>query len=307
MSGEPIAVWRDDVRGARVRDALREHGIVSVLIKGSGFAAVYPAPGPRARSADCDLLVRPDTRVAAETVLRSLGFRPLFLSTDAMDASGAHAGTWSASDDTFQIDLHHTLPELTADASHVWRTLQPHLITVPVGGRPTLTLDRTAAAVLAAVHAAHHARDIEKPRRTLQHVVDSLEPQEWPAVAALARDLDALEPFAAALPLADGGEALRQRLGLPEQAELARRLRLDGADWGATVIADLRRTPGVRARARIVRTVLAPTPTAMRTYHPGLATRGPGGLALAYLVRPVRLLARLPRSLATLRRYVRTR
>ncbi len=305
MTAEPIAVWRDDVRGARVRAALREHGIVSVLIKGSGFHAVFPTPGPRARSADCDLLIAPSTRDPAEAVLRSLGFHPLFLASDAMDESGSHASTWSAPDDDFQIDLHHTLPELTGAPEHLWRTLQPHLIEVPVGGQATLTLDRTAAALLAAVHAAHHTRDATKPLGALELVLATLAAHEWSAVTALARELDAVEPLSAALGLVPGGETVREQQGLPQQVEVARRMRLDSADWGATVLADLRDADGLRHRIGIVRTVLAPTPTAMRTYHPGLARRGRRGLAVAYVLRPLRLLVRLPRSLAVLARYRR--
>ncbi len=304
ISSETLARWRDDVRGAEVQQWLARAGVRSVVLKGAGFASVFPPEGERGRSADLDLLVDPMALELASAALREQGFRPQMLAADAMDPSGAHAGVWCVPGDYFQVDLHHTLPELATDPARVWAALEPHVVAVELGGTPTLTLGRTAAAALAALHAAHHP-GTGKAWADLDRVIRQLDPEQWLDVHRLLTDLDGVRPFCDAMTRAAGGPAILDRLELTGAPTVGRRLRWADEPWGAAILADLRDETTSGSRLLLARRVLVPTPRAMRHHHPHLASRGSAGLALAYAIRPVRLLLRLPEAIRVLRRYTR--
>ena len=67
----------------------------------------------------------------------------------------------------------------------------------------------------------------------------------------------------------------------------------------------LGRTPGIKAKTRLLARELFPTPEFMRIWSP-LARRGGIHLALAYLWRPVSLLTKLPTAITALRHARRT-
>jgi len=304
ITSETLARWRDDVRGAEVQRLLAQAGVRSVVLKGAGFATVFPPEGERGRSADLDLLVEPGALAAASAALQEHGYRPKMLAADAMDPSGVHAGVWSVPGDYFEVDLHHSLPELATDPARVWKVLEPHVVGVELGGAATLTLGRTAAAALAALHAAHHP-GTGKAWADLDRVIRQLEPERWLDVHHLLTDLGGVEPFCDAMTRADGGAEILDRLDLAGAPTVGRRLRWAGEPWGAAILADLRDTPTLASRLALARRVLVPTPRAMRHHHSHLAARGPAGLALAYAVRPFRLLLRLPEAIRILRRHTR--
>ena len=139
-----------------------------------------------------------------------------------------------------------------------------------------------------------------KPVRDLEAALAGLPEEAWLAAAGLAARLGAEQALAAGLRLVPEGQALADRLGLP--ADLTPRLALlaGGENPVALGIERLAGARGARARARVLGRALWPKPTAMRAWY-ALARRGRGGLAAAYLLRPVSLVSQVPSALGAWR------
>jgi hypothetical protein len=144
------------------------------------------------------------------------------------------------------------------------------------------------------MHAAKH-RVEPTPLRDL-HLALEREPFErWREAAALAERLDGMPAFASGLRLTPVGADIARRLGVAQTSSLKTALRESDVPL-AEALGDLARAPGVGAKLRLAARELVPTPAFMRWWSP-LARRGRLGLALAYAVRPLALLVRLPRAL----------
>src|SRR5215208_2174622 len=131
MTRSAAQTFRVDVKGAQVREALREQGIRAILLKGRSFARLLYSDGGSRTYEDVDLLVRPNDVATASWVLQKLGFRRFepdapAQQTDAalggtLRAVGAlHGTTWIRDSDGAVIDIHDGLPHVHVDRETVW-------------------------------------------------------------------------------------------------------------------------------------------------------------------------------------------
>jgi hypothetical protein len=153
-----------------------------------------------------------------------------------------------------------------------------------VRGIPVSVLVPPARAVVVVLHAAQHGARVQKPLDDLAQALAQLPVEVWEAASALARRLDATTAFAAGLRLLPEGSVQAATLGLPIQHSAETTLRADTARPMALGFDWLARTPGVRAKARLVRAKAVPDGAFMRAWSP-LARRGRAGLAAAYFWR----------------------
>src|SRR3989442_15030468 len=97
-------LWLDWYTAQAVR-TMRACGLRPILLKGPAVARLLYEHDPSSRPyTDADLLVSPDERSRAETVLRQLGFEPP-VRTWLVDEA-PHADAWRRRTDGAVIDLH---------------------------------------------------------------------------------------------------------------------------------------------------------------------------------------------------------
>jgi hypothetical protein len=288
-------------KSAEVISALQVEGVRPVVLKGLAFEQTLYPEGGRRPATDLDLMVSPDDRGKAGRVLRGLAYKPRFLPEDDAIGRAVHAETWRREADSTWLDLHLTLPEAACSPEVSWDALRGHLVPFELHSIPTLTLDRSATALLAALHAAHHGSFAgPTTEEDLRRAVALFEPSEWEVAAALAAKLGAVEAFAQGLATIEQGKALAARFGCGGEPSVRRRLLWAGAPWGAVVVDELARSSPVRWPVVAVR-LLAPNPRSLRASSP-LARRGVSGLILAYTFRPFLLLAKVPEAVKVWRR-----
>jgi hypothetical protein len=247
-STRQLSTFRLDVEYTRIASALAVGGISTILLKGPAFDQLLFG-GLRSRSySDIDLLVEPDRVARAEAVLQQLGFdrgkqgsaarRLLRRAGNAIGVlADAHATPWVRDRDQFTLDLHRTLPLLGPSAGLAWPALCAHRTSITVVGTQVQALDRPAAALLIALHAAHHGPGWNRARSDLLRACEVLELEVWQAAAVLARDLRAEAAMGIGLGTSADGRALAERLGLPSKPTIAYRLMWSGVAWterGAT-------------------------------------------------------------------------
>jgi Uncharacterised nucleotidyltransferase len=249
MGAEPVATFRLDVKYTHVAAALLEGGVETVLLKGPAFDQLL-FEGKRARGyRDIDLLVDPARLPAAEGGLSRLGFRRarqesvwralgMRIAIAIGARSAEHSTAWIRDGDRFVVDLHHTLPEVGTSADETWRALRAHRSSITVVDAPAETLDRTASALLIALHCAHHGPRWNRAREDLERACAVVDRDCWLAAARLAHDLRAGAAMGIGLGTTPAGSALARELGLPTAAPLARR-----AAWTGIVWLDRRRSP----------------------------------------------------------------
>lgn len=271
---------------AEVVRALRALGVEPVLLKGPTFLSwLYPDGAPRSYG-DTDLLVAPDQLAAARGVLAGLGFEAR---RDVSDLPGwsQPAQPWIRPADGGNVDLHQRLPGVRADDAASWQALTEDLETVDVGGEAVHSLGLAGRVLLVALHAATHPGG-RAATEDLRRALAAVEESSWRAAVELAQRLDAIPAMAAGLAELPEGASLADQLGLPGRAA-AEEARLNAAL--EDLARDLRSSPGIRARTRLVVRKLFP-PAAFMRHWSALARRGPVGLAVAYLWRPLWLLQR---------------
>jgi hypothetical protein len=298
------STFRLDVKGAEIRRALAAGGIRAVLIKGPAFARLlYPDPALREYT-DVDLLVKPEAMRHAEKVLADQGFRRFdeeapVRQTDpavgeAVGVLGAsHSVAWVRDRDSFVVDLHDSLPQVGVPENAVWRQITRHLDVLDVGGAPTEVLDRSATALLVALHAAHHGPGWSSAIRDLVAAVDTFELECWEAARELAATLKAETPLGVGLGLTASGRVIAERLSLPTEPSAAQRLVWMGAPWSASIILAFRDQPGLLNKALLLARILWPSPDALRRGS-ALARRGRRGVLAAYALRVFQIASRLP-------------
>jgi Uncharacterised nucleotidyltransferase len=232
-STDPLATFRLDVKYAQVASALAVAGIDTILLKGPAFDQLL-FDGARLRGyADIDVLVDPAQVHSAERVLAEIGFRrapavrrplkPLWIALGIVRA--AHATAWVRDGDLFTLDVHHTLPQVRASAAGVWRALDAHRTTITVVETEVETLDRTASALLIALHAAHHGPGWNRARKDLVRACEVLGSDSWQAAAKLARALEAERQMGIGLGTTDEGRSVARELGLRTRPTPGLRLR----------------------------------------------------------------------------------
>ena len=291
-----------DAVAAEVTSAFRQAGVRALLLKGPPSVRwLYESDSGRF-STDVDLLVEPGSRRAAEDVLEQLSFCPLPQNIGPDEPR--HARAWERDASSVEVDLHVSVAGAGAPSDEVWRVLSQQSEEVVVGGAPVEIPSAPARALLVVLHAAQHGAGWEQALRDLQRAVRLLPDDVWRVAAALANELEAMAPFAAGLELVEDGQALADRLGLPQQRTVEATLRSWTAPDLTLGIHRLTTTRGLRAKAAFLVRKLFPSPDWMRRWVP-LARGGLLGLAAAYATRPLWLLSRTPGALRAWRRAQR--
>ncbi len=294
-----------DAVTAEVVTAMRGAGIRPVLLKGPSIGAWLYGDGAVRPYGDSDLLVSPESYKRAGNVLSALGFRSLgYLSQQHLDSDA-----WRRSDHAF-VDLHRSLVGAGALPEIVWEELATDTQIQRVGGIDVEVLGIPQRALHVALHAAQHGVDDESPLEDLRRAVRTVDEGVWREAAEIARRIDALPAFATGLRLEPDGALLGERLQLPADRRALVVLRSGPQVPVAITLERLASEGSFRARARLLLAALFPSPSYMRKWAAGgrvggwsnAARRGPIGLALAYMWRPIWILLRLPRAIAAVRR-----
>lgn len=271
--------------------ALAADGIPSIILKGPAIANwLYRADEVRAYG-DSDLLIPHGEWEHAGRVLEGMGFRNYL-------ASMAHPRMESyASDPWFRegedIDLHSTIYGVGLRPEAVWNVMSARTVPMSIGGADLPVLDEPTRAMHVALHAAQHQDG--KAILDLGKAVAQLPHELWWRAADVAAGLDALPAFVAGLRLEPDGLALVQRMGLSQVRSAHTDLRAAQVPL-AESLNELIETPGAAAKLRIARAELFPKPRFMRWWSP-LARRGPWGVALAYVWRPIYIVLRAPAAI----------
>jgi hypothetical protein len=291
-----------DTVTAEVVRAFGAAGVPSILLKGPTLSRWLYDDGARPY-VDIDLLVPPRARVAAERVLRSLGFGPGAFELIKGDYP-RHASVFRRHDGA-TLDLHRTLVGVGVDDDRVWEELSARTEPMTVGGEEVDVPSPVGRAFVVAIHAAKDGGRVPKVRRDLERALVQVDGETWREAARLAAALGAEAAFGAGLRLVPQGAELARRLGLPMAVTPEIAIRRGGAPPLATGLDWLVATRGVSAsrKLRVVVRKVFPPPAYLREWAP-LARRGRVGLALAYVWRPVWLARHaLPAGRAVLRAH----
>ena len=269
--------------------ALAAAGVRCVLLKGPALTAWLYDDGTRRPYGDSDLLVGPSDRRRAERVLRDLGYARMLGDGDIPLPGGQpHADTWWHERTRSSVDLHRTLGLARAPAEVAWPLLAEGTDRLVVEGVEVEVLGLPARALHVALHAAAHGGTAGKPAEDLRRALERADEGTWRGAATLARQLDALDAFAAALRLTPEGRVLGARLGLDRVSSAEAELRAGGAPPLAVSLEWLARAEGGAARLRLLRRLLLPSPAWVRASYP-FARRGRRALVVGYAVRLVRI------------------
>ncbi len=278
----------------RSRPSLKDRGIASILLKGAAFARLlYDDPCQRPYT-DSDLFVREGDLVRAEAALEELGFVRVDRDEDWFEPAPKYAHTFLRKTDRAYLDVHWRLSGAGAGAADQWELLRWHTTQLDLGGRPLTVLDPAATAMLVALHAHHHGTEKASALADVDQAVARLAPDAWSEARRLADQLGARVAFAAGLRLTESGDALADGLGLERPSSVELWLKVNPRHYGAWVLDRFTQAHTGRGRLRIGLHVVAPPPEGMRA-HFALARRGRAGLALAYVIRPFRLVVLAPR------------
>jgi hypothetical protein len=285
---------------------LRRRGIEAMLLKGAGTARwLYDTVADR-RYGDIDLLVPSGSMEVAIAALAELGFESEWPTGRADGAGRHHEVLVRHGLPEVVVELHRTLDLVPARAAAVWQQLTADADSIELAGTAITVPSAPAALFIVAIHAAQHGVRSAKPLRDLDAAAARAAPEAWRGAAALAGELGAGPAFTAGLRLTAAGGEIADRLGLPAAPAVSREVALKARSAPETALGIelLVTTPGVAARARLLAGKAFPSPEWMRHWRP-LARRGRLGLACAYLVRPLWLLAKLPRGARAWRRAAR--
>ena len=278
-----------DSTTARVTGGMRAAAVRCILLKGASLNDLYD--GSRQYS-DIDLLISPRSAEEAEAVLEGLGFE--------LRHDDPHSRLWRR--DGVDVDLHTTIVGAQVDSDRVWQILSGQTETVEVGGAPVEALSRPARTLHVVLHAAQHGSQEAKPLGDLRRALDLVPADTWEEAAHLAVELEAQAAFWSGLSMEPAGRELSESLGLergPTRTETE--LRASSAPPTAVGLLRLAETPGLAAKLKLIWREAFPSAAFLRDWTP-IARRGPVGLALAYVWRPLWILIRLWPALAAITR-----
>jgi Uncharacterised nucleotidyltransferase len=285
-----------------VTRAFEAAGIPSVLMKGPVVAQWLYEPDEVRGYGDSDLLIRRQDWEKAGEVLTSLGFAEEI-------SEMAHPRMESYASDPWyrgptkedNVDLHATLYGIGADMDAVWELFSSTAVPIEVAGEQVKALGLPARTAHVALHIAQHQDG--KARVDLERALARVDEQGWREAAEVARRLDALPAFSNGLKQLPEGAALAERLGVADARSVPMDLRASGVPL-TEGLHELLEARGLRGKARVVLSELAPNPTFMRWWSP-LARRGRLGLIAAYIWRPIYMLLHVPAALRELVRALR--
>ena len=300
MRGTALSLHVDTVT-VEVAGRLRDAGVRSILLKGPAIASWLYADGSSRPYGDTDLLVAPDDVGAAGRVLRTAGFRRKQPGWQELSYS------WFRRSDESTVDLHSSLFGVTCAPDLAWQTLSAQTDRLRVSGEEIEVLGLPARVLHVALHVAQHGGEqSEKPRHDLERALSLEDHGCWEQAARLAERLEATPAFAAGLRLDSRGERLAERMGLPDHPSPTVAMHAEGAQPLVLGLQHLATSRGVGPRLRLLARKLVPAPGYLRA-HSALARRGAVGLALAYVLRPLRMLLELPAAVVAWRRARRPR
>jgi Uncharacterised nucleotidyltransferase len=248
-----------------VFQAFTRGGIDGLLLKGPALARLlYDVPEQRHYS-DIDVLVPPGDLAAARAALVELGYRNASAQMAVDDIGGViHGESWLATPAEAMypvvLDLHLRLAGANAPAQAAWEALKARSTPIEIGGSQVPALDRVGLAMHLAIHAAHHGAGYERGSRELTRGLDRWPPEVWREAARLAREIDAIEAFAAGLRLVESGAELAEALDLPSTERLDWQLRQGVAPRGRFHLQAFLQAGSVRERAHVIRRALFPPP-----------------------------------------------
>lgn len=286
-----------DAALAELATALRMSGIRPLLIKGRAVAQwLYDDPCER-EYGDIDLLVDPDVYSAAGATLARLGY----VDTSAgllRDERPASQGTWIREGERrISVDLHHKIFLIPAEPALAWTRLSHEARPLTIAGVQIDAPSPPAHVLILVLHAAQHGAKVTKPLTDVRRAIARLDATVWEMAGRLATELGAAGAMREGLQLVDGGRELADRLTLADDASRLVRLHARTSPELADGLEHLITTRGVRARLVLIARKTIPSPALLRLSHP-FARRGCASLALAYLWRPLWLLAKLPPAIA---------
>jgi hypothetical protein len=274
---------------ADVLAAFEVAGVEVLLLKGAGLGALlYGAPERRTYS-DVDLLVAPDQLTTAERVVSGLGYKNATAIQGAEDMGGnVHAHTWVPKDAQWfvkpMVDLHWTLAGARATPAVVWGALWKARTKIELASRHAAVLDCPGQAMQLAMHAAQHGPKFDKHLGELSLALGRWREDVWESAAALAREIGALEAFAAGLRLVPDGALLASELALPSTGDVDWTIQhANSQPRGTFHVRALMTADGLSERARVVRHSLFPS-RAWISYEHSWARGGRLRLAAAYCV-----------------------
>jgi hypothetical protein len=286
--------------------ALRAGGIRAILLKGPVTARwLYPDAAAR-NYLDADLLVARSEFGRALQILERLGYRD----TQAHRSSNekpphARALILDRPFDSSRgvqipsgipVDLHRSFHGIGVSDEEFWAAVAVDVERMRIGAAEVEVPSESTRTLLLGLHAATSGAGGGQALSDLDRGLERLSDEQWAAAHELALRLDATSRFLAGLAMRPLGAKLINRLRLEGDVDVASVLRAGGIPPVAGGLERLRTTRTTRGRARLLARELVPTRSFMRTWSP-LSTRGAGGLAIAYLYRPIWLLFKLPAAL----------
>jgi Uncharacterised nucleotidyltransferase len=307
IQGRPLSTFSLPVQGAvhqlgldaataEVVAALDAEGVRSLLIKGPVMSRwLYDGSSSRAY-VDIDLLVPLADRGRAERVLRRLGFTcqdaeltPGEISQLAAEGQLArHAREWLRPPGA-SVDLHHTILGVGVDSNELFDALTAGGERLTVAGRAVKVPGEPARALIVSLEAAKAGMAGLDDMGDLDRALGIVQDGVWRDAARIAERVRAVPAFSAGLRLLPDGQALAERLGLGGERDVETTLRVRSAPPTALGFHRLTEARGARAKAAFLARELVPTTLFMRRRF-AIARRGPVGLVLAYLWRPLWLL-----------------
>lgn len=278
---------------------MRAADIEPVLLKGPATAA-WLYPGELRSYNDTDLLVAPSDQHIAVRVLTELGF--VYADTgSSQQERDDHSRTFVRAGS--EVDLHYTLSGVHVPIDQAWQLLTEELSSTTVGEVEITTFASIARTLHVVLHAADSGGQVARTRIDLERAIAATDLPAWKLVVDLARRLSAMPAFVAGLQQVRPGVRLLAELGVEDASTAYELLRATNTTPGALGMARLLGLPASRWPAEIVRE-LVPSRAFMRAWS-RMARRGPLGLVVAYLYRPMWLLGRAWPAYAAFRRVKR--
>ena len=274
-------------------DAFEMDGIEALLLKGPALSRLLYTAGEHRSYSDVDLLVAPRNLERARGALARLGYRNASEALGIDDVGGVvHEETWAGpaqgAEHELLIELHLRLAGAEAPPETAWDALAARRTHIELGGRHLAVLDREGQAMHLATHVAQHGPRYAKGIAELGLALERWPLEVWRGSAALARQLEATEAFAAGLRLVPAGAALAQRLGLPATDRLDWEIEVaDSRPRGSFHLQALLQTRSLPARVGLLRRALLPSRQWIAWQHPWARHGGPR-LILAYAVHLMR-------------------
>ncbi len=291
---------------AEVVQALHGAGIRPVLLKGPVTARwLYAQDTSQRLYVDADLLVEPARVDRAYGVLAALGFEAR--EHPVLTADEHHARPFTRRRDGAKIDLHRTFHGMEAiPAGVVWRVITRHLEPFEVGGASVAAPDLTLRTLMVALHLGAVDSDQAKTWQDLERALSQVSLQDWRAALELARELGIEPELAARLRRLPAGVRIADQLGVTTSGSRYYALvgAVDRGEVPGSVLAVHRFLSGTDVAQTLLylaRKLIPPEEQLHRDY-PRLAGAGSVGIAAARVLRPLRVLRRLPGAVRAFRR-----